>query len=117
MDAPLWSGRTDAHHTWYRNSLSGSEKKAYTSAVNCLLTRPSKLRGDFAPGARNRYDDFVAAHINQTLSIHATGNFLTWHRYYVWAYENALREECGYDGYQPVSESGIPSTNGLWSFD
>ncbi|WQF85834.1 Putative tyrosinase copper-binding domain, di-copper centre-containing domain superfamily [Colletotrichum destructivum] len=83
------------------NSLSGSEKKAYTSAVNCLLTRPSKLRGDFAPGARNRYDDFVAAHINQTLSIHATGNFLTWHRYYVWAYENALREECGYDGYQP----------------
>ncbi|TQN63790.1 Tyrosinase-like protein orsC, partial [Colletotrichum shisoi] len=63
--------------------------------------RPSKLRGDFAPGARNRYDDFVAAHINQTLSIHATGNFLTWHRHYVWAYENALREECGYDGYQP----------------
>ena len=24
-----------------------------------------------------------------------------WHRYYVWAYEKALREECGYTGYQP----------------
>ncbi|KAF4778605.1 hypothetical protein HER10_EVM0007635 [Colletotrichum scovillei] len=82
------------------NSLSGSEKKAYTSAVNCLLTKPSKLT-DFAPGARSRYDDFVAVHINQTLSIHGTGNFLTWHRYFTWAYENALRQECGYNGYQP----------------
>jgi len=25
------------------------------------------------------------------------------HRYYIWAYEKALREECGYRGYQPVS--------------
>ncbi|GKT93291.1 FAD binding domain-containing protein [Colletotrichum tofieldiae] len=83
------------------NSLSGSEKKAYTSAVNCLLTKPSKLRDDFAPGARSRYDDFVAVHINQTLGIHGTGNFLTWHRYFTWAYENALRQECGYNGYQP----------------
>ncbi|GKT45244.1 tyrosinase-like protein orsC [Colletotrichum spaethianum] len=83
------------------NSLSGSEKKAYTSAVNCLLIKPSKLGNDFAPGARSRYDDFVAVHINQTLSIHGTGNFLTWHRYFTWAYENALRQECGYDGYQP----------------
>lgn len=24
------------------------------------------------------------------------------HRVYIWAYEKALREECGYTGYQPV---------------
>lgn len=96
-----------------RNSLSGSEKKAYTSAVNCLLTKPSKLT-DFAPGARSRYDDFVAVHINQTLSIHGTGNFLTWHRYFTWAYENALRQECGYNGYQPVSTlDGVERQSGL----
>ncbi|KAK1566059.1 uncharacterized protein LY79DRAFT_529483 [Colletotrichum navitas] len=83
------------------NSLSGAERKAYTSAVNCLRAKPSKLRATLAPGARNRYDDFVAVHINQTQTIHATGNFLTWHRYFIWAYENALRQECGYDGYQP----------------
>ncbi|KAK2761472.1 hypothetical protein CKAH01_16298 [Colletotrichum kahawae] len=84
------------------NSLSSPEKKAYTGAVNCLLQQPSKLQASgLAPGARNRYDDFVGVHINQTLSIHGTGNFLTWHRYFIWAYENALREECGYDGYQP----------------
>ncbi len=29
--------------------------------------------------------------------------FLPWHRYYIWHYENALRTECGYTGYQPVS--------------
>lgn len=29
------------------------------------------------------------------------GNFLTWHRYVTYAYETALREECGYQGYQP----------------
>jgi len=54
------------------------------------------------PGARSRFDDFVATHINQTLAIHYTGNFLAWHRYYTWLYEEALRNECGYTGNQPV---------------
>jgi tyrosinase len=46
----------------------------------------------------------LATHINQTLHIHYTGNFLSWHRYYVWIYEKSLREECGYTGYQPYWE-------------
>ncbi|KAF7182921.1 hypothetical protein CNMCM7691_002665 [Aspergillus felis] len=85
-------------------SLSKWERKEYTDAVNCLASKPSKLAQSdpaFAPGARSRYDDFVAVHINQTWFIHATGNFLTWHRYFTWAYEQALRNECGYTGYQP----------------
>ncbi|KAK2629561.1 hypothetical protein QTJ16_000381 [Diplocarpon rosae] len=48
-----------------------------------------------------RYDDFVWTHIEQTLSIHGTTNFLSWHRYFTWTYEQALRDECGYQGYQP----------------
>ena len=28
------------------------------------------------------------------------------HRYFLWAYETALRNECGYTGYQPVSRAG-----------
>ncbi|TQN71850.1 Tyrosinase-like protein orsC [Colletotrichum shisoi] len=84
-------------------SFSSAEKKEYISAVQCMLTSPSKSDPKFAPGARNRYDDFVAVHINQTTQIHGTpqGNFLTWHRYFVWAYEEALRNECGYKGSQP----------------
>ncbi|TID03838.1 Tyrosinase ustQ [Colletotrichum higginsianum] len=82
-------------------AFSAKERKEYIGAVQCLLTSPSKSDPAFAPGARNRYDDFVAVHINQTRSIHGTGNFLTWHRYYTWAYENALKTECGYRGAQP----------------
>lgn len=29
------------------------------------------------------------------------GKFLPFHRYFTWIYEQALREECGYDGVQP----------------
>ena len=39
--------------------------------------------------------------MNMTPTIHATANFLHWHRYFVWAYETALRTECAYTGYQP----------------
>ncbi|KAI0542229.1 hypothetical protein GGR58DRAFT_300870 [Xylaria digitata] len=81
--------------------LSSAEKKQYIAAVKCLQSKPSTADPSFAPGARTRYDDFVAVHINQTLSIHGTGNFLTWHRYFTFAYETALRNECGYTGSQP----------------
>ncbi|KAK8055279.1 hypothetical protein PG993_000506 [Apiospora rasikravindrae] len=82
-------------------AMPAAERKAYTKAVNCLMNKPSKYDPDVVPGAKSRYDDFVAQHINQTMSIHGTGNFLSWHRYFVWSYETALKEECHYDGYQP----------------
>jgi tyrosinase len=84
-----------------RNFMSSNERKAYIKAVKCMLSSPSKSDPIKVPGAKNRYDDFVAQHINQTLTIHGTGNFLSWHRYFVYGYEKALREECGYKGYQP----------------
>lgn len=34
------------------------------------------------------------------------GNFLSWHRYFTWTYEHALRAECGYKGYQPYINWG-----------
>jgi len=52
-------------------SLSDDEKIAYIDAVKCLQDTPS-LSGAEAPGAKSRFDDFVAVHINQTLLIHAT---------------------------------------------
>ncbi|KAF2032838.1 Di-copper centre-containing protein [Setomelanomma holmii] len=83
------------------STLSAQERIDYTSAVNCLAKLPAKTPAGIAAGAKNRYDDFVASHINQTLSIHGTGNFLSWHRYFTWAYEQILRNECGYKGWQP----------------
>lgn len=94
-----------------RGDLSSKDKKKYISAVLCLQSKPSKTARSVAPGARSRYDDFVLVHINQTFTIHATGNFLSWHRYFVWAYETALRDECGYKGYQPYWNWGRYSNN------
>lgn len=89
--------------TSHREHMSKEDRKAYIKAVQCLRELPSKSDKTWAPAARTRYDDFVAVHVNQTLYIHGNGVFLTWHRYFVWAYEKALRDECGYQGYQPVS--------------
>ncbi|KAK1752335.1 hypothetical protein QBC47DRAFT_433415 [Echria macrotheca] len=82
-------------------SLSKAERKDYIKAVKCLMNKPSKYSPTAAPGAKTRYDDFVAVHINQTISIHGTANFLSWHRWFTYTFEQALRNECGYKGYQP----------------
>jgi tyrosinase len=52
-------------------SLSDEEKIAYTDAVKCLMELPS-ISGEAIPGARSRFDDFIAVHINQTPFIHVT---------------------------------------------
>jgi tyrosinase len=82
-------------------SLSKQERKAYTDAVLCLQAKKANTPASLVPGAKSRFDDWVSTHINQTLNIHYTGTFLAWHRYFTWQYEQALRNECGYKGYQP----------------
>ncbi|KAG5983001.1 hypothetical protein E4U55_001000 [Claviceps digitariae] len=81
--------------------LSRQSRLEYIDAVKCLHSLPSKIDPELAPGARSRYDDFQATHIRQAPKIHSTGFFLPWHRHFVRLYETALREECGYSGYQP----------------
>ncbi|KAK7744004.1 hypothetical protein SLS62_010365 [Diatrype stigma] len=95
------------------NSLIDEEKKAYIDAVKCLQSKPALTPASVAPGAKTRFDDFVATLINQTLTIHYTGNFLSWHRYFVWLYEQALREECGYQGTQPYWDWATTAEYGL----
>lgn len=58
------------------DSLKPREKRAYIEAVQCLQSTPS-ISGDLAPGARSRYDDFQATHINLTLTVHATVRYFT----------------------------------------
>ncbi|KAH6634730.1 tyrosinase-like protein [Chaetomium sp. MPI-SDFR-AT-0129] len=82
-------------------SLSTSERQAYVNAVKCLQKLPPRTPASVAPGAKSRFDDFVVTHIQQTLSIHYSGVFQPWHRWFVYQYEKALRDECGYTGYQP----------------
>ncbi|PPJ50635.1 hypothetical protein CBER1_05750 [Cercospora berteroae] len=102
-DTPCTFENAKVRREW--DTLTAEEKRAYIDAVLCLMSKPS-ISGDLVPGARSRYDDFLGTHINQTLSIHGTGNFLSWHRYFTWTYEKALREECGYGGTFPYINWG-----------
>jgi hypothetical protein len=52
--------------------LTVAERTNYVNAVKCLQSKPSKLSASVAPGAKSRFDDFVAVHLNQTLTIHLT---------------------------------------------
>ncbi|KAJ5141197.1 N-acetyl-6-hydroxytryptophan oxidase ivoB [Penicillium atrosanguineum] len=77
------------------------ERIGYTNAVLCLQNLPNQVPTAEYPGVRSRFDDFVATHINYTLHTHYSGLFLPWHRRFIWLWERALREECGYQGYLP----------------
>ncbi|KAK1545570.1 hypothetical protein CPAR01_03072 [Colletotrichum paranaense] len=94
-------------------TLGKSEKLDYINAVKCLQSRPARTPASQSSGAKTRFDDFVATHINQSLTIHYTGNFLSWHRYFTWQYEEALRNECGYKGTQPYWDWSKTAITGL----
>ncbi|PGH02445.1 tyrosinase [Blastomyces parvus] len=82
-----------------------AERRKYIEAVYCLQSKPSLFTQEEAPGSKSLFDSFAVVHINQTPFIHGTYNFLAWHRYFVWAYEKALKE-CGYHGASPYWEWG-----------
>ncbi|KAL4874873.1 tyrosinase central domain protein [Aspergillus karnatakaensis] len=83
------------------SNLSSQERVAYSDAVTCLQHLPSTLDNSLYPGAKNRYADFVAVHINYTFIIHSNAIFLPWHRGFVHLFETALHEECDYNGSLP----------------
>ena len=58
--------------SWLRGDITPEERREWIDAVLCLLDTPSKLDPATYPGAKNRYDDFVVVHMNQTLTIHGT---------------------------------------------
>ncbi|KDN66925.1 hypothetical protein CSUB01_10449 [Colletotrichum sublineola] len=96
-------------------ALTNPERKAYTDAVRCLQAKPNRTPSSLMPGARSRFDDWISVHINQTKTIHYTGTFLAFHRYFIWEYEQALRNECGYTGYQPYWDWAKTAVTGLES--
>ena len=77
------------------------DRKAYTDAVKCLMTKPSQLDQTLYPAATNRFMDYAVVHVNRTREVHLDGFFLTWHRYFLWLYERDLEHQCGYTGAFP----------------
>ncbi|CAG9982755.1 unnamed protein product [Clonostachys byssicola] len=93
-------GNVRTRQRW--DDLSTDAKLEYIRAVKCLYSLPSTTDPLVAPGAKTRVDDFVYTHINQTNFVHGSGIFLPWHREYMWLYESALYDECGFKG------TGVP---------
>ena len=83
------------------DAMAPADRKAYTDAVNCMYNQPSQLDPAQYPGAINRYMHYATIHGNRTLNVHLDGFFLTWHRMFIWLWEQDLRKTCGYQGTQP----------------
>ncbi|PQE09907.1 hypothetical protein CJF31_00003792 [Rutstroemia sp. NJR-2017a BVV2] len=82
-------------------AMSPRSRKEYIKAVKCLQSSPPRSSKQEVPGARSRFDDFSSQHIKLTPYVHFSGLFFHFHRYLLYIYEKALREECGYSGTQP----------------
>ncbi|KAG6828514.1 hypothetical protein H0H92_007731 [Tricholoma furcatifolium] len=85
--------KKDLRQEW--RNISAETRFHYLDAVLCL----QRLNSTSAiTGARTRFDDFQGHHINVTPYVHEVGQFLPWHRWFMHAYEVALRKECNYRG-------------------
>ncbi|KAK2737146.1 hypothetical protein FQN55_001262 [Onygenales sp. PD_40] len=80
------------------HTFTNDEKLAYINAELCLMELPAKTDLN---GPVTRFDDLQAVHVYGAYMVHFVGAFLPFHRLLMYAHETALREECGYEGYQP----------------
>ncbi|KNZ44064.1 hypothetical protein VP01_953g12 [Puccinia sorghi] len=98
--------------------FSVKEQTEYIRAVKCLAGLPSKV---LPADEYRRYDDFENVHSRMRHKIHWIASFLPWHRHYMFTYETALRDECGYSGNLPrwdwSLDSDDMSKSPIWSPD
>ncbi|KDQ14947.1 hypothetical protein BOTBODRAFT_174454 [Botryobasidium botryosum FD-172 SS1] len=91
-------------------SLTIVERTAWLGAVKCLAKVPhwknlqalGKTAG--APPINTNsslFDDFSWIHQDYASQVHLTGFFLTWHRWYIANFDQALRQYCHYAGPTP----------------
>jgi tyrosinase len=79
--------------------MTALEQADYLRAANCLRAKPSKLNPSF--GSPNRFSDFAFAHSGAMYEAHNTPAFFPWHRSFLHTFEQVMRTECDYKGFQP----------------
>lgn len=82
------------------------ERRAFVSAIQCLSTRPSKLYKYAYPGALNQFLDFPQIRVANSLTVLLSGFSLSWHRYFLWLFEQTLRHECNFEASLPYWDFG-----------
>jgi tyrosinase len=75
------------------DSYSTSDRQNWVDSLKCLMKKAPS--GQF-PASKSRYEDFTALHQILTPNVHQSAKFLLWHRYYLWTFEQVLRDECGF---------------------
>ncbi|GAW17530.1 hypothetical protein ANO14919_069880 [Xylariales sp. No.14919] len=76
------------------DDYSTSDRQALMSAFKCLMNKPPS--GAFT-ASKSRWEDFARLHQLYTPNVHQNQKFLPWHRYFVWTFEQVLRDECGFN--------------------
>lgn len=88
-------------------------RRGYTRAVQRLTILPSRLGLN-----TSLYDDFTYVHIQQVWQTHHAAISLPYHRYFVYVFEQALRNEGGYDGPMPfwdwTLDAARPLESPIW---
>ncbi|PPQ91125.1 hypothetical protein CVT25_013263 [Psilocybe cyanescens] len=87
-------------------SLSEVQREKWISSVKCLGSikhrRLSHIAQDvLLDGKHSIYDDFSYAHNAMQKSAHSNPYFLPWHRWFLYLFDTATREICGYKGPTP----------------
>ncbi|CAJ2509296.1 Uu.00g143220.m01.CDS01 [Anthostomella pinea] len=92
------AGTCDANNPNIRfewRNYQDTDRAAFVAAIQCLKAAPSA--GSPFTASQNRYEDLVSVHQQMTDQIHMVAQFLPWHRYFVWVFEQLMRDECGFD--------------------
>ncbi|KAI0509769.1 hypothetical protein F5B22DRAFT_648790 [Xylaria bambusicola] len=76
------------------DDYSTSDRQALMSAFKCLMNKPPS--GAFS-ASKSRWEDFARLHQMYTPNVHQNAKFLPWHRYFIWTFEQVLRDECGFN--------------------
>lgn len=74
--------------------FSNTDRYALFNGIKCLM---NKLASGKFPPAGNRYEEFVRVHQQYASRIHNNAKFLLWHSYFLWTFEQVLREACGFN--------------------
>jgi tyrosinase len=74
-------------------SYPASSKQGFINAIKCMMSTPPS--GNYPPST-SRYEDFARLHQMYMPNIHGNPKFLIWHRYFLWTFQMALRDQCGF---------------------
>lgn len=75
------------------DDYSTANRQALMSAFKCLMNKPPSGAFDVS---KSRWEDFARLHQMYTPNVHSNQKFLPWHRYFIWTFEQVLRDECGF---------------------